>query len=132
MPDPGDVVSWPQAVVAVAVVLVLGVVPAVGGWLAARRARDTATRVEDTLTTNNGGGHVKDSLDELRRAAAETNARLADLSNRVADVTSGLSDHVHTADQRDSARDAHLADQAARITRLERGHPRRRRRWWRR
>ena len=119
MPDPGDVVSWPQASVAVAVVIVLGVVPAVGGWLAARSARDTTRqvrettrRVESSINSTNGGHHAKDQWNRIE---------------------SKLDEHIATAARHDAQQDADLAamagqvqTMAGRISDLERRPSRRR------
>lgn len=39
-------------------------------------ARQTVKRVEKTLTTNNGGSTVKDSLDQIKKAQAEQGEKL--------------------------------------------------------
>lgn len=81
MPNPTLIVSWPQAVVALGVIVALSIVPAVLGWLNTRQARATSQRVEDTLTTNNGGSHVKDSLDRIETGLSLLGTRVTRLEN---------------------------------------------------
>lgn len=87
--NPADLVSlelvdsWPKAVVAVTLVVCVLVVPQVGAWVQARRSASAADAVRRTLTTNNGGSHVKDSLDRIERTQAMTTAELRAIARRV-------------------------------------------------
>lgn len=75
IPSPIDVQSWPQAIVMIALILAVMVVPAVIGYMNnrlvkgvkadAEEARDAAKAVKTSITENNGGGSVKDRFDRL-------------------------------------------------------------------
>lgn len=72
------VTTWQQAVVAVALIVAVLVVPSVLSYLAARQAKRSATTVNEvnkTLTTNNGGGNVKDALDRIERSLEQQGQR---------------------------------------------------------
>lgn len=66
IPNPSDVATWPAAVVAVVLILAVLVVPSVLAFMGAQRSK----RIETTLTANNGGGSVKDSLDRIETTLA--------------------------------------------------------------
>ncbi len=75
--------SWPAALVVALLILALLVWPGILAWLNTRRVRQT-------LTTNNGGSHVKDSLDRIEATQANHGARLAALE-QAAERRGGLS-----------------------------------------
>ncbi|MFC6153647.1 hypothetical protein [Nocardioides yefusunii] len=66
--DPADVVTWPQAATAIVLILAVLVIPAVLTYLTNRRVK----ALDTTLTTNNGGGSVKDQRDSIAADAAAT------------------------------------------------------------
>lgn len=74
--DISTVLTWPQATVAVFMILCVLVVPQIGAWIQARRSASAVNDVKKTLTTNNGGSHVKDSLDRIERNQAEQGHKL--------------------------------------------------------
>jgi hypothetical protein len=69
----------------VLVVLIVGVifVPQVGAWVQARRSASAVNDVKKTLTTNNGGSHIKDSLDRIEGRQKEQGDTLTALGQRV-------------------------------------------------
>lgn len=67
LPDPTTVTSWPQAVVTIVMILAILVVPSVLSYLGNQRIK----AVEKSLTTNNGGSHVKDQLDRIEESQGE-------------------------------------------------------------
>lgn len=82
MPEIPDVQTWMQVVVFLAILGYL----AFRAWLDAGRTKETHQKVnalQATLTTNNGGSHVKDQLDRIEGS-------LGDLGDRV----TALEDHV--------------------------------------
>lgn len=82
--DVTAVLTWPQAVVAVVLILAVLVWPTIAGWVQARRAASAVNDVKRTLTTNNGGSHVKDSLDRIEATQREHGDTLDALGRRVA------------------------------------------------
>ena len=62
-----------------AVVLLAGV----ANWWKSRRAAQVATDVRDTLTTENGGSHVRDQLNRIENTGDATAKQVADLTRRV-------------------------------------------------
>lgn len=90
------VTTWQQALVAVVLILAVVVWPGVAVWLQGRRTaqvQGTVDSVHSTLTTNNGGSHVRDALDELvagQRAQALTLAEhgqaMAEMGERLTSV----------------------------------------------
>lgn len=74
----GAILTWPQATVAVVLTFAVMVWPGMFIYLNARRvkaeaasARQEVQEVKATLTTNNGGSTVKDSLDRIERNQIE-------------------------------------------------------------
>ena len=64
----------------------LGVVIVLAGvanWWKSRRVAQVATDVKDTLTTKNGGSHVRDQLDRIENTGDATAKKVADLTVRV-------------------------------------------------
>lgn len=61
------------------VVLLAGV----ANWWKSRRAAQAATDVRDTLTTNNGGSHVRDQLDRIENTGDATAKKVDALEFRV-------------------------------------------------
>ena len=86
--EPSEILTWPQALVAVVVVLAVLVVPQVIGLVqngSIKRRADTAAH----QLTNNSGSTVKDSIDRIETM---------------------LVGHIEQADRRDAERDARLAE----------------------
>lgn len=85
IPDPTTVTTWPQAVVFIALILAVLVVPGVLGYLANKNAKN----VKDTLTQKNGGSTVRDQLDRLEKGVAGLYDRVAavEKATAVTDVT---------------------------------------------
>lgn len=80
------VTNWPQAIVAVVLILALIVWPGVMAWLQARRSALTVNKVHENLTTNNGGSHTKDALDRIEQTQAVLATDVAKLSDRMTAV----------------------------------------------
>lgn len=78
-----SVLTWPQAVVAVFVLLALVVWPGVLAWLNSKNSRSTTQDIKTTLTKNNGGGSVKDALDRIEAHQKKTDERLAAIEERL-------------------------------------------------
>lgn len=72
LPTTGDVQSWPQAVVAIVMILALAVWPGVQAFLNAKRTKQAVK----TLTQNNGGGSIKDQLDRIEAKVDQHSGRL--------------------------------------------------------
>lgn len=68
--------TWPQAIVAVALIVGVLFVPQLGAYVQARRSASAVNDVRQTLTTNNGGSHVKDSLDRIEVALSALTGRV--------------------------------------------------------
>ncbi len=70
-----------QAVVVVVVVFALFIWPSI-------QAQRSARRIETTLTTNNGGGHVKDQMDRIEKKLDDhltwSDGFVADIEQRLA------------------------------------------------
>lgn len=83
MPEIPDVTTWMQVVVFLAVLSYL----AFRAWLDAGRTKDTHSKVnalQATLTTNNGGSHVKDQLDRIEGKVDGLDKRVTVLEDRPA------------------------------------------------
>lgn len=74
-----EIITWPQAIVAV----VLLVWPGVAAWVQAKRSAVTVDKVHKSMTTNNGGSHVKDALDRIEGRQEEQSQTLTDLTERL-------------------------------------------------
>lgn len=81
--DLSAIVNPWQAIVLVVFLLCAMVVPQVGAWVQARRSASAVNEVKKTLTTNNGGSHIKDALDRIERGQADQAVVLDDLAARV-------------------------------------------------
>jgi len=64
------IVSWPQAFVAIAVILALSIVPQVLGYLKARQTDAKVGKVAHELE-NNSGSTVRDAIDRIERKVTE-------------------------------------------------------------
>lgn len=64
------IVSWPQAFVAIAVILALSIVPQVLGYL---KTRQTGAKVEKVAheLENNSGSTVRDAIDRIEQKVTE-------------------------------------------------------------
>lgn len=62
--DVSVIVNWPQATVACVALFALLIWPQLS-------ARQTAKRIEKSITTNNGGGSVKDRFDKLEKLVTD-------------------------------------------------------------
>lgn len=96
IPDPTTISTWPQAVVTIVLILAILVVPSVLSYLGNQRIK----AVERSLTTNNGGSHVKDQLDrieesqdELRVSQASTATAVGELQRDVIDLKENANRH---------------------------------------
>lgn len=81
MPDFPTATSWMQVVVVVAVLAYL----AFKAWLDSGRTKQTnekVTAMERTLTTTNGGSHVKDQLNRIEASVGELGGRVTVLEER--------------------------------------------------
>lgn len=88
MPEFPTATSWMQVAVVVAVLAYL----AFKAWLDSGRTKQTNATVhalEKTLTTNNGGGNVKDQLDRIEGGLGDLGERVTALEGlpRSVDVT---------------------------------------------
>lgn len=88
MPEFPDVTGWPQALLGLGILAYL----AWKAWLDSGRAKqtnETVNALEQTLTTNNGGGNVKDQLDRIEGGLGELGERVTALEGipRSVDVT---------------------------------------------
>lgn len=86
IPDVDDILTWPQAVFGVALLITVVVVPQVIG-LVQNHGIKRRTEVAAHQLQNNSGSSVKDSIDRIE---------------------SKLTDHIAAAEQRDKDRDARL------------------------
>lgn len=84
-------IPWPTAIV---IVVALSI-PQIGGWISAARAGQASRRAVKTLTTNNGGSHVKDSLDRIEHGQRVNTAAIVRLGNRL-DEHDKLLEGIHT------------------------------------
>ncbi|MFT3971689.1 MAG: hypothetical protein QM695_15795 [Micropruina sp.] len=100
-----------QAIVAVVIVFALFMWPSI-------QARQSARRIETTLTTNNGGGHVKDQMDRIE-------AELHSVAKTQKSTDKKLADHLAWSD-------GFVQDIGGRIKQLESDEPPRRRGLFRR
>jgi len=115
------VTTWPQAVVAVALIVAVIMWPSVASWLNSRSAKvaaaSVAERVQQTQTT----------VTEVRDHVANTH------TTNLREDLAGMADDIRTAVE--VARETHalVADLAPRVTALERHQQQqaRRRRLWR-
>ena len=95
MPEFPDVTGWPQALLGIGILAYL----AWKAWLDSGRTKqtnettkqtnETVNALEQTLTTNNGGGNVKDQLDRIEGGLGELGERVTALEGlpRSVDVT---------------------------------------------
>ena len=88
MPEFPDVTGWPQALLGLGILAYL----AWKAWLDSGRTKqtnETVNALEQTLTTNNGGGNVKDQLDRIEGGLGELGERVTALEGlpRSVDVT---------------------------------------------
>ena len=88
MPEFPTATSWMQVAVVVAVLAYL----AFKAWLDSGRTKqtnETVNALEQTLTTNNGGGNVKDQLDRIEGGLGDLGERVTALEGipRSVDVT---------------------------------------------
>lgn len=77
-----DVSGWPQAGVAIGILAYL----AWKAWLDSGRAKDTNEKVstlESTLTTTNGGSHVKDQLNRIEAKVGAVETKVDGVDMRV-------------------------------------------------
>lgn len=70
--DTEIVVGWPQAIVALG--LILG--PQIGAWISTARGTSASRKVERTLTTHNGGSHILDQLARIEHSVGDLNRRV--------------------------------------------------------
>ena len=82
------IVSWPQAFVAVAIILALSVIPQVLGYLKARTTDAKVSKVTHELG-NNGGKTIRDAIDRIEK--------------KVTSQGSALDAHIAEAKGRDEA-----------------------------
>jgi hypothetical protein len=97
------IVSWPQAVVAVVVVLALLVWPGVSSWMTARQARDSARAAHAAIEHEarpNSGSSMKDSLNRLEAGQREQGQTLTAVADAVADQGRRLDVLERAADKR--------------------------------
>lgn len=96
LPDPVAVASWPAAVVSVAMIVAVLVLPVLAGVTArhTRQTRDTAEATAVSLTTKNGGFTVLDKLDAL---AEDVSATRTELASTRADVNVLMAAHLAAA-----------------------------------
>ncbi|MFT4225300.1 hypothetical protein [Micropruina sp.] len=97
-----------QAIVALAVVFALLIWPQLS-------ARSSVRRVEKTLTTNNGGSHIKDQMDRIE-------AEVHGIAKAQKATDKKLADHLTWSD-------GFVQDVDRRVEQLESGEPSRRRRF---
>lgn len=64
------IVSWPQAFVAVVVILALSIIPQVLGYLKARQTTNKVEAVAHELE-NNSGSTLRDAVDRIEKALTE-------------------------------------------------------------
>lgn len=88
--DLGLISTWPQAVVALAIIFAVAVAPALFTYLnnrIARETRDELGEVKRTLTEKNGGKSVIDRFDQLEQMVSdrldESDARAKQIGKRV-------------------------------------------------
>jgi cytochrome c-type biogenesis protein CcmH/NrfG len=79
------IVSWPQAFVAVVIVLALSIVPQVLGYL---KTRSTATKVVEVQheLENNSGSTLRDAVDRIEEKLTEHIADAQEWRTQVEDV----------------------------------------------
>ena len=64
------IVSWPQAFVAVAVILALSIIPQVLAYLKSRKTDAKVAEVQHEFT-NNSGSTMRDAIDRIEKALTE-------------------------------------------------------------
>lgn len=77
-----EVKDWTQVVVVIGVLAYL----AFKAWLDSGRTKETNTKVnalEATLTTTNGGSHVKDQLNRIEKTVGKVQSDVGAVSERV-------------------------------------------------
>lgn len=82
MPEFPTATSWMQVAVVVAVLAYL----AFKAWLDSGRTKDTNEKVnalESTLTTTNGGSHVKDQLNRIETKVGDVETKVDGVDSRV-------------------------------------------------
>lgn len=84
-------IPWPTAIVIVAVLSI----PQLGGWISAARAGQASRRAVQTLTTNNGGSHVRDQLDRIEGGQQVNTTAIARIVTRL-DEHDTLLEGIHT------------------------------------
>lgn len=106
LPTPTDVVTWPQAVVALGLIFAVAIWPTLMAYLNTRRTKVAAeqtkaaseeTRVvtehiRSTLLDKNGGSTVKDQLDRIERVLVGQGRRLEGQAQRLEKLEQKLGD----------------------------------------
>lgn len=77
--DIGSIDNVWQAIVVIALIAAVLVVPQGMAWMQAKRSAVAVNEVKKTLTTNNGGSHVKDSLDRIEKHLETLDTRVGSL-----------------------------------------------------
>lgn len=81
--DLAAVVNPWQAIVVVALIFALIILPSIAAWVQGKRSAAEVHDVKTTLQENNGGGSVRDSLDRIESAQVEQSEVLTTPSRRV-------------------------------------------------
>lgn len=103
IPDPSAVESWPQAVVFCCLILAVMVVPAVMTYLTGRGQkahRAETEKLRETLTTNNGGSHLKDQFDRIEFYNLELTKSQKALNKKFDDHIAWSDNYVRQTDKR--------------------------------
>ncbi len=109
LPDPTSITTWPQALVAVA--LIVGVVLILRNNRDTRHARDnaelareqaehaaaTADATHKSLQENNGGSSVRDALDRIEKAQTEQSRETAAVAVAVGSLRADFDAHLSAA-----------------------------------
>lgn len=90
--------SWPEVIALLLLVVAVAVVPQIGSWIAAARARDSAERIETSLQRNNGGGSVKDALDRIEAGLGEVRTEQDAQAERLTSVEAWQSAQTEQAE----------------------------------
>lgn len=80
--------TWPRAMVACTLVVVLALLSS------ARRTRQDVVDVKASLTTTNGGSHVKDALNRIERDLGGMRAEVRATNGRIDHLGRRLDQHL--------------------------------------
>lgn len=81
-----QIINWPQAIVAIVLILVLLVWPGIMAWIQAKRSAVAVNKVHETMTNPNGGDSVKDALNRIEQRQEDQGLALAGLGERMTAV----------------------------------------------